>query len=63
MKIKYRYFYNQQGVIISQARYTSRCFSTGTQDTVGYIDLDHEISTEQHLVNVQTQQLVPQPSD
>jgi hypothetical protein len=57
--MKYRYFYTDQGEIVGYSTYTTICFSTGMNDSVGYLDHDQEIEAADYQVDLTTQTLIP----
>jgi len=56
--MKYRYYYNAQGIIIGFTQYKNICLSQGIGDSTGYIDSDERITIEDYRVDLTTQTLV-----
>jgi hypothetical protein len=54
----YRYFYTATGEIQGVTTYRSQCRVVSCCDSVGYIDSDQQVSTEQYRVDTDTKTLV-----
>jgi hypothetical protein len=54
----YRYFYNNLGVIVGQARFRKLCLVTTISDSVGWVDSDQLLPLEQYQYDFVLKQLV-----
>jgi hypothetical protein len=59
----YRYFYNNLGAIVGQARFKKLCLVTTIADSVGWVDSDQLLPLQQYRYDFVLEQLVKVTTD